>query len=86
MKKPIEKILGMKCISCANFTHQDFGDIVSRLWHGWRNQGGQTFGHCAALDCDDAVGCHRVIDEAVNHLCRFVSAGTVDLDAARMNK
>lgn len=76
-KKPIEKYLGKKCIACRFFSHKEFVGIKSRLEYGQRNRGGYTFGHCEALNADDAVGSHLAKDEGDNPLCKFESAGDV---------
>lgn len=76
--KPIEKLLGMKCISCAHFSCDQFGDIASRLAYGRKQYGGFHFGYCDVLDAHDAVGCHLVKDEKhQNHECDFLSAGSI---------
>lgn len=75
--KPIEKILGMKCISCAHFSCDKFHDPYSRLAYGRREQGGSNFGYCDAIDAHDAVGCHLVKHEQENPACSFLSAGLV---------
>ncbi len=74
---PIEKLLGMKCISCAHFSCSKFSDINSRLAYGRKNHGGADFGYCDAIDASDAVGGHLVIHERENPMCSFSSAGDV---------
>lgn len=76
-KKPIEKVLGMKCISCAHFSCTEFHDIESRISYGRKTYGGIDFGRCDAIDADDAVGCHLVRHEQNNPECKFMSAGFV---------
>lgn len=77
IKKPIEKYLGMKCISCKHFTHAAFSDIEGRLAYGRKPAGCGTNGHCEKLDCDDAGRLNLVEYEKSNPLCNFESAGVV---------